>query len=460
MLPPVVSFKKIHRNFTTTIFTRKLKLILPQPILVTASSKGFQGRFFVKKHAKTHGIQPVLTDKIPAIMLRRMDLHLNFTAFADLLAAMKLRLIALLAALPVLLGLPAAAENTNALETLWRFWLPGGGAESSAALAPDGTIYQGTFRGWLIALTPQGEVKWQFKAGREIKSSPAVADDGTIYFGSRDRNFYALTPTGKLKWKFATGAWVDASPAIAADGTVYFTSWDKFCYALTPAGNLKWKFATSNVMVSSPAVATDGTIYFGSHDKFFYALSPAGKLIWKFTTGGEIDSSPAIGADGTVYFSSTDGNFYALHPDGTAVWQLHTGSYTASSPVLDEAGNIYLSLNQNQASLSRDGKIRWQRGTDVPVDVSPVVAANGNEYFSLPWLRLGGYNRTGEYQWEFHVRENNLQASPNLDAAGVIYTSGGQSLFALRPRTNAAPLANSSWPMWRANARHTGRVEK
>ena len=177
----------------------------------------------------------------------------------------------------------------------WKFPLPFREfyreATSSAAIAPDGTIYQATFQGDLFALTPQGAAKWRFKAGREIKSSPAIADDGTIYFGSRDRKFYAVSPAGKLKWTFATGAWVDSSPAIGADGTIYFGSWDKNFYALNPDGSQIWVFATSNIVVSSPAIGADGTIYFGSHDKKLYALKPDGTVRWTFLTGAEIISS-------------------------------------------------------------------------------------------------------------------------------------------------------------------------
>src|SRR5205085_3666549 len=100
-------------------------------------------------------------------------------------------------------------------------------SETCPAIAPDGTLYFGTFVGRLWAVRPDGSPKWTFRAGSEIKSSPAVASDGTIYFGSRDRKCYALRPDGKKKWEFSTGAWVDSSPAVAADGTVCLGSWDK-----------------------------------------------------------------------------------------------------------------------------------------------------------------------------------------------------------------------------------------
>lgn len=368
---------------------------------------------------------------------------------------MKFRIFLLLAELLAFSGRAQADGVTN----LWEFRLPGQATECSPALAPNGTIYIGTFSGWLVALTSDGKMKWKFKAGLEIKSSPAVADDGTVYFGSRDRNFYALSPDGKLEWKFATGAWVDSSPAIARDGTVCFGSWDNTFYALNPDGSLKWKYATSNIIDSSPAIAADGTIYFGSHDQNLYALTPDGKLKWKFATGAQITSSPAIAADGTIYFSSTDGNFYALTPDGAERWHLHTSSYTSSSPALDEDGHIYLGTSKEQCSISQDGKLRWRSGSPVPMNPSPVVAANGREYFSLPWLRVGAFDHSGKLQWEYHVKEGNLQSSPNLGPNGVIYVSDHIYLYALAPLADARPAVKNSWPMWRANPQHTGRVQ-
>jgi len=354
--------------------------------------------------------------------------------------------------------LSAAAADTNAITEAWHVDLDSGTSASSAAVAPDGTIYQGTYGGRMLALSPAGRVQWKFRTGMEIKSSPAVGTDGTIYFGCRNRKFYALTPAGKVKWTFATGAWVDSSPAIASDGTLYFGSWDKNFYALTPDGTLKWKFATSNLISTSPAIAADGTVYFGSHDKFFYALAPDGRLKWKFLTGAEIDVSPAIAADGTVYFGSTDGNLYALHPDGTEAWRLHTGSYTASSPVLDRDGNLYLNANQIQISVSADGRQRWQHATEVPMDMAELVSGNGRIYGSNPWLHLGSTDGAGNSVWGFQLKFN-LAAAPGLSRTGIIYACDGYSLYALQP-VNFPVLEKSPWPMWRADPQHTGRVQK
>src|SRR5215472_15308937 len=92
---------------------------------------------------------------------------------------MNLRILFLLAGL--VSAVAKAQEPPATVTNLWSTLLPDRGTESSPALAPDGTIYQGTFHGWLVAFTPEGKTKWKFKAGLEIKSSPAIASDGTIF---------------------------------------------------------------------------------------------------------------------------------------------------------------------------------------------------------------------------------------------------------------------------------------
>jgi len=340
---------------------------------------------------------------------------------------------------------------------LWTLNLKDYNADSSPAVAPDGTIYQANFAGQLLAVTPQGRKKWVFQINSEIKSSPAIADDGTVYFGARDRKLYAVTPRGTLKWTFPTGAWVDSSPAIGVDGTVYFGSWDGYFYALLPDGSKKWVFATSNIVVSSPAIANDETIYFGSHDNRFYALRQDGTLKWSFATGAPIISSPAITADGMIYFTSTDGNLYALRPDGTESWRLHTGGTTESSPVLDENGNIYLSVNNGNASVDRGGKKRWDWGSPVLIHASPAVAANGLVYFSAPWRKLVAVRPDGTELWHLDTTANPV-ASPMILENGTVVLCDEQVLRAINSTNGLPPPAKSSWPMFRANARHTGRV--
>lgn len=359
----------------------------------------------------------------------------------------------------LILCLPAHAASPPVATNLWTFSFTTGmqadDSLSTPAVAPDGTIYVGSFGGILHALTPDGRERWHFQAGREIKSSPAVADDGTIYFGARDRCFYAVTPAGKLKWKFATGAWVDSSPAIAADGTVVFGSWDKNFYALNPDGSLKWKFPVGGIVDSSPAIAADGTIYFGSHNRNFYALDAAGKLRWSFATGAEITSSPAVGDDGDIYFSSTDGNLYRLKADGKEVWHCRIGGGSDSSPVLDENGDIAIAAAYHTVLVSPAGVIVWDLGSGCWLDETPAVF-QGTICFSEPWRLLFAKQPGGAELWEGHLTDN-LSSSPVAGNHGEIYFCCFRYIEALQPPVALFP-AKSPWPMFRANSRHTGRV--
>jgi outer membrane protein assembly factor BamB len=339
---------------------------------------------------------------------------------------------------------------------LWTFHLSERDCTSTPALAPNGVIYVGNFDGNLLAIGPDGKLKWSFKTGLEIKSSPAVADDGSIYFGSRDRKFYALTPAGKLKWSFATAAWNDSSPAIATDGTVYFGSWDTNFYALNADGSLKWKFPSGGIIDSSPAIGADGTVYFGSHDQNLYALSPDGKLRWKFPTRGPITSSPAIGDDGSVYFASTDGNLYALRANGTQQWRSRTGGASESSPILGN-GVIYVIAGMQFYSISSAGEKNWGwTTTQVWNDTTPVVLANGDAYFAWPWFSLVGVRPSQPIVEQIKL-DGNITSSLTAADNGTIYFDCGPDLVAVTP-TNAAPPAKSPWPMFRANPQHTGRV--
>ncbi|HTV39440.1 MAG TPA: PQQ-binding-like beta-propeller repeat protein [Candidatus Sulfotelmatobacter sp.] len=349
----------------------------------------------------------------------------------------------------------APASSRAQFTNLWSVHLPGTYSDATPAIAADGTLYQPTFNGTLLAVTPAGQTNWQFKTGLEIESSPAIGSDGTIYFGSRDHKFYALTPEGRLKWTFQTGGWNDSSPAIGNDGTVYFGSWDKTFYALNPNGTLKWKFQSDGIIDSSPAIGADGTIYFGSHDTKFYALTPGGKLKWSFPTGGQIISSPAIGKNGNVYFTSTDGNLYALKPDGSELWRLLTGGASPSSPVIDSRGTLYLGANQYGIAVSAGGRKLWQHDLGDWVEGAPAIA-DSEIYFTSRSRAIAAITADGTLSWIVGFNAS-IATSPTISKDGCVYFDDLGHLIAIAP-TNAAPPARSPWPLFRGNAMHTGRA--
>lgn len=355
-----------------------------------------------------------------------------------------------------------AEEEYFRVTNLWTADIPSY-CVSSPALGRDGTIYLGTWPGHLMAFNPDGKLLWKFYTGFEIVSSPAIGEDDTIYFGCRDRSFYAVGKNGKKKWSFKTGAWVDTSAAIGKDGTIYFGSWDRKFYALRPDGKTIWDFSTRAPIVSSPAIDSNGTIFFGSNDKKFYALNPDGSKKWVFAASESIISSPAIASDGALIFTTLDGKLLTLNPDGTKRWELQTGGVTSSSPALAEDGTIYLLANTNRLAVSADGKMKWKEGIwmhpeDEWSETTPAVLSSGVVLFTSGDGLVMAYRSDGRWYWNSWLF-GTCRSSPLVREDGTVIAAGTSAkLFAIQNGQPEARLAKSSWPMFRADPQHTGRV--
>ncbi|MEK7677889.1 MAG: PQQ-binding-like beta-propeller repeat protein, partial [Verrucomicrobiota bacterium] len=366
----------------------------------------------------------------------------------------------------VLFSLAGISLQAQQPVTNWVF-KTGNSVYSSPAIGPDGTIYVGSLDGKLYALNPNGTAKWTFAANDFIGPSPAVDANGTIYVGSKDYNLYAINPDGSKKWAvpFRTGFWIHSSPSIGVDGTIYVGSVDRKIYAINPDGTKKWPtpFATGGEVYSSPAIGMDGTIYCGSRDNKLYALKPDGTTKWPpFETGGPIDSSPAVGPGGVIYVGSGDGKLYALNPDGTQKWAFDTGSPVNSSPGIGGDGTVYVgSGNGKLYGINGDGTTKWTfTATNSIAYSSPAIAADGTIYIGAVDGRLYAINADGTKKWAATTQAAITYSSPAIGPDGTVYVGSDDGrVYALK---GSAGLANTPWPMFRRDARHTasGFVER
>jgi len=113
----------------------------------------------------------------------------------------------------------------------------------SAAIGHDGTIYAvtggGKGIGRLVAVSPTGELLWEYYHQGGGEKAPIVDGAGTIYFATSEwtgREYlgkvHAVRPDGSELWaRDMPPGRVDSSPMLAPDGTLYQMCGDGYLYA-------------------------------------------------------------------------------------------------------------------------------------------------------------------------------------------------------------------------------------
>jgi outer membrane protein assembly factor BamB len=208
----------------------------------------------------------------------------------------------------------------------------GFGDNCVVTILPGGLIvYPGAGR--LDAVDSNGRTEWEYPVqnppptvdsilknrGRPVtgnfwlQSGIAVAADSTLYGGADNSRIVAFTPSGAFKWDFrARSAFHNgASPVIATDGTIYFASGDGSVYALDSDGTQKWSLQTGGAIEDTPMLAEDGTLYAVLAGGLI-VVSPDGKLLAKTDISGGVGASPTLGPDGTIYVGSRSGKIFAF----------------------------------------------------------------------------------------------------------------------------------------------------
>lgn len=161
----------------------------------------------------------------------------------------------------------------------------------------------------LVCLTAsRGRVRWRYQADRAITNTPAVTEQG-IFFGTKSDDIVALTPNGRLKWKAKMAASSYASPVVVRlDGVT----------RQTPEGPQP----AYGVVVGS----NRGFIYV--FDTEAPEGSEEGKLLWNYrirattispgvTSTGTTTAGPGQYANVIASPVVVNGAIYALSDDGT-----------------------------------------------------------------------------------------------------------------------------------------------
>lgn len=202
----------------------------------------------------------------------------------------------------------------------WRVSLGEGTSYANATLAPDGTAYGAVGRE-LVAVSPEGRIRWRFPVRSIIETTPAVAPDGTIVLGTNDAYQYGVRPDGSERWRTPRNALTYSSVAVTNAGVAYYGDHRGALDVVDAAsgrvlarhvGQARTRARGDVGIWTAPAVDREGSVYFGTRTGHVHGFGPTGEQLFDLRTGGTVDSNPALAADGTLLVGSEDGKLYAI----------------------------------------------------------------------------------------------------------------------------------------------------
>ena len=293
----------------------------------------------------------------------------------------------------------------------------------------------------------QLKLLWTYEAGDSIESSAAIVG-GTIFVGTQRGELVALSlENGTVYWKYSVGAPIGESSPAYASGVVYVGDLSGQLHAVNaPDGKGLWTFKTGSEIKSSPVVAGD-RILIGSYDQYLYCLSTRnGSVLWKFKTEGPVHSTPSIVA-GIAYFAGCDQMFRAIRiADGKEMFHVSSGAYTGASPALRGVAAYYGTFNNEVLMVSlrrRDIGWRYQHPERrFPFYSSAAVTGDSIVVGGRDKL-VHGLSSAGKGIWTFATRSR-VESSPAIAGTRVFIGSNDGRFYVLS-------LANGR-KLWEFNA--------
>lgn len=124
-------------------------------------------------------------------------------------------------------GAIAAVKPDGSL--IWKYETPGAIQYGGVVLGTDGTVYanggqavEGKTSAGVVALTPDGKLKWHFKTDESVNNCvPLVDDRGYIHIISDNAVYYILRPDGSLFSSATLGVKTYSSPVMDSKGNLY-----------------------------------------------------------------------------------------------------------------------------------------------------------------------------------------------------------------------------------------------
>ena len=333
---------------------------------------------------------------------------------------------------------------------------------------PGGGVVLGTLEGKLVALGPDGAVRWSFTADGPIAGTVTVAGRRIpplhpgaprrgartgILFGTDRGTLYLLDPEGSPRGLYPVGG--EIRGGITLDrGRALLGSTDRRLYVIpldgagvwrraphlkhlllrTATGSLIWRRDLSGPVAAGVGRGTKGRLLAGTWGNRMFVLQADGRVQWSYNCGADVDTLPVMDGKGAVAFGCNDGGFYGLKPDGDLRYRLPVNKALASSPAATRDGTIYFGARDRRIySVDRQGKVRWRIRTGGDVDGSPCIGQDGAVYIGSDDRHLYAIDPLGHIGW-YHKFPAPIRSRPAISSKETIHvTAMDQRLYALAP---------------------------
>lgn len=185
--------------------------------------------------------------------------------------------------------------------------------------------------------------------GARSVSRPAVAADGTAYVGTQDERLLAVAPDGRLRWSYRARADLDAAPVITSDGAIFAAGDDGRLLAFEPDGKLRFVLAIGAPIHGGLVSTSDGSVVaatMGPRPRVVAIDARTGRMRWRhraaFTDAADEGLSAGVTLDGAgrIYVAGDAESILVLSAQGRELGSLYAHCPVAFPPILGADGSL------------------------------------------------------------------------------------------------------------------------
>lgn len=249
-------------------------------------------------------------------------------------------------------------------------------------ISRDGTIIVGSIGDWesenqyLYAINPDGTQKWSYLIDDSIESSiaPVIDHEGNIYVVTDGFKLIALSENGEFKWEIKRPVSIWLTPIIINTGNIITSSFDNMMFSLNSDGTEQWSVPIDQYTIGTlPVIDSNGSIFVNVNlnleDRMrLVAFNLDGTIQSVFTLPeGDIWTGPALGNNGILYVGANYFRLVAIDPIKGIQWEAQLDGFIHYPPIIDSDGVIYVCTTKEVRekhetwlyAMNPDGTQKW-----------------------------------------------------------------------------------------------------